>query len=458
MHVFEDLAAQGKLLCPDTRQPLQVRQGRIVSAAGRDFGALPGPLDFLAHGQEIADVSRVRAADVERMRVQLDLAPGAGTDAEIARAIAATEARFSDSHLSAEARILASRFRMAVFELVPGNPASMLARLATIAKSLVRRRGHLKHLGNSIGDALPAGQSTCRSVRVRNVGGPLAAGTHRVETRFATLEGAALEDTVAVTPLPIDIGPAREITLILAVRVPPRTGRYRLQARLLADGEAPAAPFVKLDVEVIAGELPTFAYDYHPTALDYGADHHTAMLELVGWLGERHPRGGAALLEIGGGVHPTGHALAARGHRVVSADISHSQSILGALYFREKMPALDDSLGFISCEGTRLPFSDASFDGVMMFAAFHHFADPVALLREAGRVVRDEGFIFLGCDSCAPNPADPQYIEDLRNGINEQMWTLAEFSAFFRAAGLEVARARVDDGSLKVALLKTRAF
>ena len=69
-------------------------------------------------------------------------------------------------------------------------------------------------------------------------------------------------------------------------------------------------------------------------------------------------------------------------------------------------------------------------------------------------MIRPEGFIFIGMETCAPNPADAQYREELRRGINEQMWTLEEFTAFFRDAGLAVAQARVDAHSLKVGLRK----
>ena len=78
----------------------------------------------------------------------------------------------------------------------------------------------------------------------------------------------------------------------------------------------------------------------------------------------------------------------------------------------------------------------------------------VALLRELQRVTRPGGFVYLGCDNCAPDPSDPLYVEELRRGINEQVWTLAEFAGFFREAGLRVARARIDHHSLKVVLEK----
>jgi SAM-dependent methyltransferase len=105
-------------------------------------------------------------------------------------------------------------------------------------------------------------------------------------------------------------------------------------------------------------------------------------------------------------------------------------------------------------EYTDLPFADEAFDGIVLFTAFHHFADPLSLLRELQRVTRQDGFIFIGCDNCVPNPRDPEYRAELRRGINEQMWTLPEYADFFRKAGLEIARARVDYHSLKVSLVK----
>ncbi len=454
MHLFEDLARQGKLLCPKSRQPVQVRDGRIVSAAGRDFGDVAGPLNFLANYRDNPDTARVSPADVERMRAQLQLPSTPEVTAGIARAIAATASKFDKAHLSAEAKILASRFRMDAFALDTESAPSLAQRIASAASNLVRpREARLKHLSNSVGALLTAGQQVYRSVRVRNAGkSVLEAAGSRIETRFESLAGELVVGTETTSAVPVDIAPGRAITLVVALRAPADVGKFRLAARQLAPGGA-GRDFLGLGVEVIACELPVFEFTYFPDSLDYSADHHTAMLELVAFLEQRHPQRPMSLLEIGGGVHPTGHALAQRGHRVISSDISHSQSILGTLYFHDKMPALDESLGFISCEGTQLPFAPGSFDGVMMLAAFHHFADPVRLLREAARIAGPGGFIYMGCDSCAPDPTDPQYLEDLRSGVNEQMWTLAELTAFYHEAGLAVARARVDGSSLKVALV-----
>ncbi len=461
MHVLEELAAQRKLLCPETRAPVELRAGRLVSPSGRDFGNLRGPLNFLRACEETIEASRVPAQDVARVRAHLELPADAEVDAQIAQAIAATGARFDRAHLSAEARILAERFRMPGFDVGPApaaRPGAAGALLGALGRMFRRTPAdfRLEHLSNSVGERMTAAQPVYRSVRVRNAGHAalaMAGGAMaQVRTFFTRPDGAAVDGGGCVNDLPVDVEVGREITLILRVAPPDQPGTHHLHVQLLVGGEPVGGPFLSAPVEVIRCELPVFEYSYHAALLEYGVDHHVAMLEVVEYLQGRYPGRGAAVLEIGGGVHPTGHAIAAQGHRVVSSDISHSQSILGSLYFRHKMPQLDESLAFMSCDGSELPFAGGAFDGVMFFAAFHHFADPRALLREVARVIAADGFVFLGCDNCVPDPADPLYREELGRGINEQVWTLAEYAGFFREAGLVPVRARVDHHSLKVVL------
>lgn len=457
MHLFETLARDGRLLCPDTGQAVVVRDGRIVSPAGRDLGSIEGPLNFLRGYRDTLDPASVPPADVASMRAQLELPAGEPFDRGLAEAIAATGARFEQQHLSAEARILAERFRMPAFQVSARR--SLLSKTRDLIAAMRRRMSpapalHVDAISESVGDELTAGREVYRSIRIRNGPATLHAAARpvaKVLTEFLSPAGVAAAPAVA-SPLPVDLAPGREITLIVRLRPPDAAGSYRLRASFHVAGLA-AQPFLEREVLVTACETPVFDYEYFPDVLEYGADHHIAMLELAGYLKERYASP-ACILEIGGGVHPTGHSIALQGYRVVSADISHSQSILGTLYFRHKMPDLDETLGFISCDGLALPFAEGSFDGAMLVAAFHHFADPRALLQQLKRVVRPGGFVYLGCETCAPNPADPQYREELLRGINEQMWTLAEFTAFFREAGLAAVRARVDGHSLKVTLAR----
>jgi ubiquinone/menaquinone biosynthesis C-methylase UbiE len=466
MHPFEELIRNRKLLCPETRSAVQLREGHVVSSkTGRDFGPVVGPLNFLKEYEDTLEPSEVPASDINRLRTQLDLPATAEVNADIAKAISATGARFQSAHLSAEARILAERFRMPAFEVgatvapAPTTVGRFMSALSRAFAPEARSDYRLEAISHSIGERLTTGQEVWRSVRVRNAGSRVltVAGSKvaKVEVRWATSDGRPLPAYAIATNIPVDLEPGREISLILRIKPPADPGAYMLSAHLLVAGEREVAPFLTAPVQAISVELPVFEYAYYPELLEYGADHHIANLEAVAFLRERYPNRPALILEIGGGVHPMGHLIAGEGHRVVASDISHSQSILGGLYFRIKCPALAQSLAFISCDGMDLPFGDQAFDGVMLFAAFHHFADPIALLREIKRVTRPDGFVILSCETCAPHPSDLQYLEELRRGINEQMWTLAEFTGFFRTTGLQVIRARIDGHSLKACLLKS---
>jgi hypothetical protein len=54
-------------------------------------------------------------------------------------------------------------------------------------------------------------------------------------------------------------------------------------------------------------------------------------------------------------------------------------------------------------------------------------------------------------EPCNPNPWDPDYLRDIRTGINEQMWSIEEYSHIFDLAGLELKSGRIDSRcSLKV--------
>jgi ubiquinone/menaquinone biosynthesis C-methylase UbiE len=381
-------------------------------------------------------------------------------------AIAATGTQFREAHLSAEARILAERFGMPGFGLSRAGAVPRVSTMERLAAG-VRRAftpapaplDRLEHLSNSVGERLTMGQEVYRCVRVRNAGTTVLRSSEApvasVQMCWFAPEGRPLPECTLANELPIDLEPGREITLILRLRAPALPGRFELRAHLAVAGHAIDPPFLSIPVQIIRCELPVFEYEYFPDVLEYGPDHHIAMVETVEFMARHYPGKSLLLLEIGGGVHPTGHALTAHGHRVVSSDISHSQSILGALYYRHHRPDLEGSLAFASCDGTHLPFADGAFDGVVMYSAFHHFAEPLALLHEMKRVSGPRGFIFFGAETCAPDPTDLAYRAELARGINEQMWTLVEYTDFFRQASLRVARARVDHNTLRAGLMKS---
>jgi ubiquinone/menaquinone biosynthesis C-methylase UbiE len=77
---------------------------------------------------------------------------------------------------------------------------------------------------------------------------------------------------------------------------------------------------------------------------------------------------------------------------VVGIDASRTMLARGATDLRASRL---DNVGLIRGDATRLPFRDASFDGVCCFAALHLFADPFAGLDEMRRVLGPGGRIAL---------------------------------------------------------------
>jgi SAM-dependent methyltransferase len=86
-----------------------------------------------------------------------------------------------------------------------------------------------------------------------------------------------------------------------------------------------------------------------------------------------------------------------------------------------------------------LPYADGTFSIVVSRFAFHHFADPGAVLAEMRRVCRPGGRIVV-CDlTASDDPAKAaafHRIEMLRDPSHVRALTLAELTALFDATGL----------------------
>jgi ubiquinone/menaquinone biosynthesis C-methylase UbiE len=107
-------------------------------------------------------------------------------------------------------------------------------------------------------------------------------------------------------------------------------------------------------------------------------------------------------------------------------------------------PLHNGLLAFVACDAAKPPFAANTVDGVVMYAAFHHFTDPVALLNEFRRILAPGGFVALMCEPCSPDPTEPTYLRDLRKGINEQNFAPEEYMEIFTGC--------IEGGSLKVIL------
>ena len=113
---------------------------------------------------------------------------------------------------------------------------------------------------------------------------------------------------------------------------------------------------------------------------------------------------------------------------------------------REEAPAAEVVLG----KAEELQFEDETFTCVASATAFFFFADPVAVLREARRVLRPDGrlAIFTTPPELRGTPAAPEPIASLG-----RFYTDEELAALAREAGFvdEEATRAADGGQLLTA-------
>jgi SAM-dependent methyltransferase len=113
------------------------------------------------------------------------------------------------------------------------------------------------------------------------------------------------------------------------------------------------------------------------------------------------------------------------------------------------------SVQSVAADGMKLPFPDGAIDVIVTFATFHHFPDPIGLLKHLRTKLSPTGLICLLCEPVGQvyrDGAPREFIEELKRGVYEQSFALWEYAEMFRQADLEIADVRVDVGSLKVAL------
>ena len=130
-------------------------------------------------------------------------------------------------------------------------------------------------------------------------------------------------------------------------------------------------------------------------------DHYEyAAKEVVAWLDAGGvPLAGREVADIGCGdgiidlgvVHRGGPA------RLVGFDVNPVDT--GHLLRRAREEGVADelppSLEFRVSDARAIPAEDAAFDVVITWSAFEHVAEPVSVLREARRILRPDGVLFL---------------------------------------------------------------
>ncbi|MGA0564983.1 class I SAM-dependent methyltransferase [Ancylobacter sp. VNQ12] len=250
------------------------------------------------------------------------------------------------------------------------------------------------------------------------------------------------------TDLLIDLPPGRGITQPLRFRTPDHPGRYRLGVYALIENVTWLNELCSFEIDVVE-ETDTeagFAWNHTDVTRDYGSDHLYALDLIREWVdldGATQPK----ILEVGGNMAPMVERL---GVRAYNLDVDPYGLMAGSIFAGK-----DHHVTNIVGDGMNLPFPDGFFDAIMMFATFHHFPDPVALLRHLKTKLAKNGQIFLMCEPVGHAFAESNYeayVRELEHGAYEQAFLPWEYEAMIREAGLVVSNNVTDVGSAKIAL------
>src|SRR5262245_56080996 len=250
------------------------------------------------------------------------------------------------------------------------------------------------------------------------------------------------------TSLLIDLPPGAAIGMPVQIESPRMPGEYQLRLVPAHEGvgwlEEAAVSVKMLVADGIADPFePRWKVD--DVLRDYDEDHRVGIDFLKNGIKDISPSQ-PKILELGGNASPMILWLPGTKFNV---DVD----IFGLFFGSLRRPY--GGVTSVAADGMNLPFADGYLDAIVLFATFHHFADPIGLLKHLKTKLAPGGIIFLLCEPVGHvyrDTAPRDFIEELKRGVNEQSFALWEYDEMFRRAGLDLARIHVDAGSLKAAL------
>jgi ubiquinone/menaquinone biosynthesis C-methylase UbiE len=134
-----------------------------------------------------------------------------------------------------------------------------------------------------------------------------------------------------------------------------------------------------LQMQYSSYSLPDYGYDKHSLEIR-GAERAAQILRFPG-VQKAH-----SFLEIGCSDGMVCSSLCSKGKKTTAVDINDA-------YFDKR--ALSEDVNFFQMDATALKFENESFDFVFSYDSFEHFSSPENALREAVRVTKKNGHIYL---------------------------------------------------------------
>jgi glycosyltransferase involved in cell wall biosynthesis/ubiquinone/menaquinone biosynthesis C-methylase UbiE len=311
---------------------------------------------------------------------------------------------------------------------------------------------------------LNANETIYRSIRIKNTGSSIISSDSNqpilISYHWLDNKGNVIEFEGLRSHIPKVLYPGDSITVITSIKTPATKGHYVLRI-------CPVQEHVKWLEDIVLERPIEVVYNsvYNRNHLlkdlkifnqtfEFNSDQNLAKNMIIAYIRKNYPQKNLRILEIGAGIFPQSIELTNLNCMVISTDISFAMCQLGSLFYTHVEKKYNNKLFcFMSCNALNLPIAEATIDGVIIFAALHHFPDPVKLLLYLRKFVNRDGFFAIMREPCNPNPWDPDYLRDIKTGINEQMWSIEEYSQIFENAALELKSGQIDSGcSLKVIL------
>jgi SAM-dependent methyltransferase len=378
--------------------------------------------------------------------------PDSDAEARFLEEVFAYRYEFGDLTLDAENNYFFNRIQ--VLEDLQRPPLSAVAPATPVNVDV--RYEIVHHL---VPPVLPRGQGFTRNVRLRNTGSSVlsSSGPHPVFLPYHWHDsaGAVVQFEGARSPLPLDLLPGRAVSVPVRLYTPLTPGPLLLELTLFQEGVG----WLERDARVVGVQIvwpdrqrppsPWVDTGLPVETYDYDEDHRLAR-ELLFEEVHRLGRTGVRLLEVGGCCRPMTRGLP---HEIYNVDIDVQTLQIGA-----RLMAGDDyPVRCLAANVNDLPFAGRSFDVVVLFAALHHFPDPAAVLEKLKQLLKPEGFLAVLCEPVGDydGRATEPFLAELQRGINEQIFTLGEYSEMFLQAGLFAPRVEVDRAPLK-AILRPR--
>lgn len=274
---------------------------------------------------------------------------------------------------------------------------------------------------------------------------------------FFEKEGQRLEGIR--TPLLIDLKPGRRTTLPIVLKTPYEAGNYVLRVMPILEGISWLEKYaISANVTVVEDEGAgdpfevDWKQEFTPENYDYYMDPARGVTLCREWIAKHIATSEPKLLEVGGNFHPRAMYMSGLRYNV---DIDP----FSLMAYNIKMKSRGDvnDIRNIVANGMQVPFREEFFDAIIMFATFHHFSDPIGLLKQLRGKLRADGVLLLMCEPIGhvfSEQGSGDFLSELKRGVYEQSFMPWEYREMLDLAGFEIVEAALDPGSLKLAAKK----